>query len=53
MSLGIDFRVSNAQARPSVCSSLLPADLDVELPATSPGPCLPVCTMLPTMMTVD
>ena len=36
---GVDFEVSDAQARPSVALTL-PADQDVELSATCPAPCL-------------
>ena len=43
MSQGVDLEVSVTQARPSGSLSLLPADLDVGLSATSPTPCLPVC----------
>ena len=45
MSLCMGFEVSEAQVRPSVARILflLPADSDVELSATSPAPCLPVC----------
>ena len=44
MSLGMDFGVSEAQAGPSGFSFLLPADLDIELSAPSPVPCLLVCS---------
>jgi hypothetical protein len=44
VSLGVGFDVLEAQARPSgsLFLPLLPVDLDVELSATSPAPCLPV-----------
>lgn len=41
MSLGVDFEVSEAQARPSDSLFVLSADLDVELSAPCPAPCLP------------
>jgi hypothetical protein len=45
VSLGVDFRVSEAQARPSVSLSLflLPVDPDVELSATCPACCHASC----------
>jgi hypothetical protein len=43
VSFGVDFEVSNAQARLSVSLFLLPADLGVEREATSSVPCLPTC----------
>lgn len=44
MSLGVGFKVSDAQARPNVTLSLLfPASTDTELLANSPALCLPVC----------
>ena len=45
VSLGTDFEVSEAQARPRVFHSLflLPMDQDVELSAPSPALCLPAC----------
>ena len=43
MSLGLGFEVSEAQARPSISLFLLPDNLDVELSAPLPAPCLPVC----------
>ena len=42
-SLGVGFGVSEAQARSSGSLSVLPADPDVELSATSPAPHLPAC----------
>jgi hypothetical protein len=44
MSLWVSFEASEAQARPQ-CHSLflLSADPNIELSATSPVPCLPVC----------
>ena len=42
VSTGVDFEISDAQARPSVSLSLPAAsDLDVELSAISPAACLP------------
>lgn len=41
VSVGVGFEVSKAQARPSGSLFLLPADLDIELSATSPTPHLP------------
>jgi hypothetical protein len=41
VSLGVGFGVSNAQARSSVLLFKSPSDLDVELSATFPAPCLP------------
>lgn len=43
VSLGVGFRVSNAQARCSVSLFLLSADLDSELSATFTAHCLPAC----------
>jgi hypothetical protein len=43
VSLGVDFEVSDAQARPGVSLLLLSSDLDVKLSASSPAPCLPTC----------
>ena len=43
--MGPGFKVSYAQAMPSVAHSalLLPADQDVELLDPCPAPCLPAC----------
>lgn len=42
--MGVDFEISDAQARP-LCVPLFlqPANLDVLLLATSPASCLPAC----------
>jgi hypothetical protein len=42
VSVEVDFRVLNSQARLSVSLFLLPADSDVEL-STFSAPCLPEC----------
>ena len=42
VSLGLGFEVSDAQGRPSVALSLMPANPDVELSAPPPAPSLPV-----------
>jgi hypothetical protein len=43
LSQEVEFGISEAHARPRVYFFLLPVDPDVELLATSPAPCLPVC----------
>lgn len=43
VSLGVGFAGSKFQVGSSVSLFLLPEDLDVELSATLPPPCLPVC----------
>lgn len=59
VSLKVGSEVSKAQVRPSVSLFLLPVDLDIELLATSPAPCLTACchtshhAMLPMMMIMD
>lgn len=53
VSRGVGFEVSEVQARSSdSIHLLLPADQDVELPA-SPAPCLPAATMFPAMTIKD
>lgn len=52
MLLGVDFRVSNAQTRPSVPLFLLPVDADVELSTTLQHHVCLHAAVLPTM-TVD
>ena len=43
VSLGVGFVISEAQSRSSDSLFLFSADLDIELSATSPAACLPVC----------
>lgn len=43
MPLGQCLEVSNSQARPSDSLFLLPVDLNIELSAIPPSPCLPEC----------
>jgi hypothetical protein len=47
VSLRVDFRVSKAQANPSVLLFLLSVDREEELSVTSPAPCLLACHHAP------
>lgn len=51
VSLGMGFRSPNEAQRHSLF--LLPENLDAELSVPSPAPWLPLCAMLPDMITKD
>jgi hypothetical protein len=51
VSLGVGFEVPKAHTRTDVVSLfLLSTDPDLKLTDTSLAPCLPTCSMLPTML---
>lgn len=47
VSLTVEFKVSNVQARPSVSPFLLPVKLDIEISVTSLALYLPACQHVP------